>query len=78
MDISTIISIVIAFASLILAFVLEGGHVGSLLQPTAALIVFGGTIGAIGVSFRSSILKKNAESNYNRIQKTQARSTGDN
>lgn len=58
MDISTIISIVIAFASLILAFVLEGGHVGSLLQPTAALIVFGGTIGAIGVSFRSSILKK--------------------
>lgn len=58
MDVSTIISIVIAFASLILAFVLEGGHVGSLLQPTAALIVFGGTIGAIGVSFRSSILKK--------------------
>ena len=58
MDVSTVISIVIAFASLILAFVLEGGHVGSLLQPTAALIVFGGTIGAIGVSFRSSILKK--------------------
>lgn len=58
MDISTIISIVIAFASLLVAFVLEGGHIGSLLQPTAALIVFGGTIGAVGVSFRSSILKK--------------------
>jgi chemotaxis protein MotA len=26
---------------------LEGGHIGSLLQPTAAMIVLGGTIGAV-------------------------------
>jgi chemotaxis protein MotA len=30
---------------------LEGGHVGSILQLTAAMIVFGGTIGAVMVSF---------------------------
>lgn len=57
MDIGIIISIVISFASLVVAFILEGGHLGSLLQPTAALIVFGGTIGAVGVSFPTNQLK---------------------
>jgi chemotaxis protein MotA len=58
MDIITIISIIFAFGSLIVAFVLEGGVVSALLQPTAALIVFGGTIGAIGISFKGSNLAK--------------------
>ncbi len=58
MDITMIISIIIAFASLITAFVLDGGHVDSLLEPTAAMIVFGGTFGAVGVSFKSSVLAK--------------------
>jgi chemotaxis protein MotA len=58
MDISIIISIILAFASLLAAFVLEGGHLGSLLQPTAALIVFGGTFGAVGVSFSGAVLAK--------------------
>ena len=30
---------------------LEGGHMSSILQPTAALIVFGGTLGATLVGF---------------------------
>ena len=58
MDITMIISIVLAFVSLITAFVLDGGHVHSLLEPTAAMIVFGGTFGAVGVSFKSDVLKK--------------------
>jgi chemotaxis protein MotA len=58
MDITMIISIIVAFASLILAFVLDGGEVSKLLEPTAALIVFGGTFGAVGVSFKSSVLVK--------------------
>ncbi len=58
MDITMIISILLAFVSLITAFVLDGGHVHSLLEPTAAMIVFGGTFGAVGVSFKSDVLKK--------------------
>lgn len=58
MDVSVILSLLIGILSLIVAFVLEGGALGSLLQPTAALIVFGGTIGAIGISFPPSAIKK--------------------
>jgi chemotaxis protein MotA len=58
MDIVTLVSIIFAFASLLLAFVLEGGVLTALLQPTAAMIVFGGTIGAIGISFKGSNLAK--------------------
>lgn len=51
MDLGIIISLFIAFASLVAAFLFEGGALSSLLQPTAALIVFGGTIGVVGASF---------------------------
>jgi len=57
MESSTIIGVVIGFASLILGFVLEGGHISSLLQPTAALIVFGGTVGATIISFTINEIK---------------------
>lgn len=46
MDLATIGGILLATVSLVVAFVLEGGSIMALLQPTAALIVFGGTIGA--------------------------------
>ncbi len=58
MDITIIISIILAFASLIVAFIFEGGEPSALLQPTAALIVFGGTFGAVGISFQVSVLAK--------------------
>jgi len=51
MDLSTIIGIVLGISSLVVAYVLEGGSVGALLQPTAAMIVFGGTIGAVVLSY---------------------------
>ncbi|MDF2487024.1 MAG: flagellar motor protein MotA [Herbinix sp.] len=57
MDIVTLISLILGFAALIVAFALEGGHMAALLQPTAALIVFGGLLGAVGVSFPGSVLK---------------------
>ena len=46
-----ILFLVIGFGSMVLAYVLEGGHLGGLLVMTAGMIVFGGTIGAVGVSF---------------------------
>jgi chemotaxis protein MotA len=46
MDLATIIGLVLCFGGVLLGFILEGGEPGSLLQHTAALIVFGGTLGA--------------------------------
>lgn len=58
MDIVTLLSLIFSFIALILAFVLDGGVLSALLEPTAALIVFGGTFGAIGMSFSSKGLAK--------------------
>lgn len=46
-----IVGIVAAFAVVLFAQVLEGASVRSLWQPTAALVVFGGTAAAVMVSF---------------------------
>jgi chemotaxis protein MotA len=51
MDLTTIGGLVVAIALILLGQALEGGHVGSILQATAALIVFGGTVGATMVAF---------------------------
>ena len=58
MDIVTLLSLIFSIIALILAFVLDGGVLSALLEPTAALIVFGGTFGAIGMSFSSKDLAK--------------------
>lgn len=58
MDISTIVGIVVGFAALIVGFVLEGGHIGSLFLLPPALIVFGGTFGAVFASFPLKEMKK--------------------
>jgi chemotaxis protein MotA len=47
MDKTSIAGLVLGLATILLGQVLEGGHVGSLIQPTAMLIVFGGTLGAV-------------------------------
>lgn len=46
MDPGTIIGLVLAFGGILLALVVEGGSLRSLLNLPAALIVFGGTYGA--------------------------------
>ncbi len=51
MDITTVGGIVAALGLILLGQALEGGHVGSILQATAALIIFGGTLGAVMVAF---------------------------
>lgn len=47
MDRGSIIGLLIGFLAIIVGQILEGGHVGSLAQPTAMLIVVGGTLGAV-------------------------------
>lgn len=51
MDIATIIGLLLGFGAIIGGQILEGGHISALIQPTAALIILGGTIGATFVSF---------------------------
>src|ERR1700680_2055451 len=51
MDIGTIIGLLVAAGAILLGLILEGGKIGQILQPTAALIVFGGTFGAIMIQF---------------------------
>ena len=46
MDIATIGGIVLALASLIMGFTFDGGSLVALLNPAAAILVFGGTLGA--------------------------------
>ncbi|MBK8014112.1 MAG: flagellar motor protein [Deltaproteobacteria bacterium] len=58
MDIATIAGIILALGAILGGQALEGGHIGSIMQPTAALIVLGGTVGALGVQFPGSVLKQ--------------------
>jgi chemotaxis protein MotA len=51
MDKSSIAGVVLAIAGIIAGLLMEGGNLGQILQPTAALIVFGGTIGAVLLQF---------------------------
>ncbi|NUU60983.1 flagellar motor protein [Paenibacillus agri] len=57
MDITSIIGIVAGLAAMIGGFFWEGGSLTGLLQPNAALIVFGGTFAAILISFPASRLR---------------------
>jgi len=46
MDRASVIGIILGISAVVMGNLLEGGKIRSLLQPTAAVIVFGGTIGA--------------------------------
>jgi chemotaxis protein MotA len=53
---SAIFGIILALVGISLGLYLDGGKVAQMLQPTAALIVFGGTLGAVIVQFPFSIV----------------------
>ncbi|MHB1590305.1 MAG: flagellar motor protein [Sulfuricella sp.] len=55
MDLVSIFGILLALTAIIGGQVLEGGHINSLLQLTAFVIVFGGTTGAIMLQSSSKI-----------------------
>ena len=56
MDLATIIGLVMAFGAVFGGAAIEGVHISALIQPTAALIVLGGTFGATFVSFPLSAI----------------------
>ena len=51
MDKSSFGGVVVAMGGILLGLTLEGGKVAQIIQPTAAMIVFGGTLGAVMIQF---------------------------
>ncbi|MDK9725938.1 MAG: flagellar motor protein [Sterolibacteriaceae bacterium MAG5] len=49
MDKISIVGLLLGISAIVGGQVMEGGHVGSLVQPTAFFIVIGGTVGAVMV-----------------------------
>lgn len=58
MDFLTIIGAVVAIGSILGGQLLEGGHVGSIVQATAFIIVMGGTLGAVCIQNPLSVVLK--------------------
>jgi chemotaxis protein MotA len=50
-DKASLIGITLAAGGILAGLLLEGGNLGQILQPTAAMIVFGGTLGAVMIQF---------------------------
>jgi len=50
-DKSTLTGLLLAIGGIVIGLLIEGGKVAQILQPTAAMIVFGGTLGAVMVQF---------------------------
>lgn len=56
MDKATFTGLLVAIGGIVLGLLLEGGNLSQILQPTAAMIVFGGTFGAILVQFPLAVV----------------------
>ncbi len=51
MDKSSFFGVAVAIGGILLGLMLEGGRIAQIIQPTAAVIVFGGTLGAVMIQF---------------------------
>ena len=51
MDKATLAGLFLAVGGILFGLMLEGGNLGQVIQPTAALIVFGGTLGAVLIQY---------------------------
>jgi len=51
MDKASFGGVILAAAGILAGLLLEGGNLGQIFQPTAAMIVFGGTLGAVLLQF---------------------------
>lgn len=58
MDVLSLIGVILAFIAILGGNYLEGGHVSSLMNGPAALIVIGGTLGACLLQTQVSIFKR--------------------
>ncbi len=56
LDLATVGGLIVAVGGILTGMILEGGSVREILQPTAALIVFGGTLGAVMITTPLGVL----------------------
>ena len=56
LDLATVGGLILAVGGIITGMTLEGGSIREILQPTAALIVFGGTLGAVMITTPLGVL----------------------
>ncbi|HUI83926.1 MAG TPA: flagellar motor protein [Candidatus Binatia bacterium] len=56
MDKSSWFGLVLGLGGIVAGLLLEGGKLSQILQPTAAIIVFGGTVGAVLLQFPTSVV----------------------
>lgn len=58
MDKSSFAGLIVGIGGIVAGLLLEGGKISQILQPTAAMIVFGGTLGAVMLQFPLPIVGK--------------------
>lgn len=51
MDLGTLVGLILAFGGIFVGYLMEGGRITALFEPSAAIIVFGGSAGATIISF---------------------------
>jgi chemotaxis protein MotA len=51
MDKASFFGVLVALGGIVAGLLIEGGNFGQVIQPTAAMIVFGGTLGAVLLQF---------------------------
>jgi chemotaxis protein MotA len=56
LDKASLLGLVVAIGGILAGLLLEGGSMSQILQPTAAMIVFGGTLGAVMLQFPLAII----------------------
>ena len=56
MDKSSFLGLIVGVGGITAGLLLEGGRISQVLQPTAAIIVFGGTLGAVLLQFPTPVV----------------------
>lgn len=56
MDKSSFLGLIVGVGGIVAGLLLEGGRLSQVLQPTAAIIVFGGTLGAVLLQFPTPVV----------------------
>jgi len=56
LDKSSFAGLILGVGGIVLGLMLEGGKLSQVLQPTAAIIVFGGTLGAVLLQYPTAVV----------------------
>lgn len=58
MDKATLAGLLLGIGGVLFGLMLEGGNLGQVLQPTAAIIVFGGSLGAVLIQYPLAVVSQ--------------------